>query len=282
MSRPVTSRKKSGLIAPEGDAPVRNANTGGPSRDYVQSLARGFDVIKALASGRRPVTITEVAARTNLTRATARRFLLTLETLGCVRQSDGGFMLTPRVLDLGFSYLSSIDVVDLAQRQMEALAQSLHETCSLAVLDDTDIVYIGRVPANRIMQINLVVGSRLPAHATSMGKVLLAHLSEDALASYFSRATLRPFTVKTLSTEPELRAALKQVRARGWALSDQETELGVRTIAVPVFDRSMKVVAAMNVSGHSSRVSTAELKSRYLPELLEAARETSRALGAKA
>ena len=251
-----------------------------PSREFVQSLARGFDVIKSFSSGRRPLTISEVAAKAGLTRAAARRYLLTLEMLGCVRQNGAGFTLTPRILDLGFSYLSTVDVVDVALRLMEYVAKSLHETCSLAVLDGTEIVYIGRVPANRIMTINLVVGSRLPAHATSMGKVLLAYLHDDALDAYFATATLRRFTDRTLCTEPALRAALKDVRARGWALSDQETELGVRTIAVPVFDRSMKVQAAMNVSGHASRVSLSALRKRYLPVLVDAARETSRALGA--
>jgi IclR family pca regulon transcriptional regulator len=251
-----------------------------PSREFVQSLARGFDVIKSFSTARRPLTISEVAAKTDLTRAAARRYLLTLEMLGCVRHNGSGFMLTPRILDLGFSYLSTVDVIDVALRQMEHVANSLHETCSLAVLDGTEIVYIGRVPANRIMTINLVVGSRLPAHATSIGKVLLAYLNDDALDAYFATATLRRFTDRTLCTEAALRAALKEVRGRGWALSDQETEHGVRTIAVPVFDRARKVQAAMNVSGHASRVSTAELRKRYLPVLLEAARETSRGLGA--
>jgi IclR family transcriptional regulator, pca regulon regulatory protein len=280
MSRAAKPAMKSpAAIAPPRDV-ARGPDEGTPSREFVQSLARGFDVIKAFSSGRRPLTISEVAIKTGLTRAAARRYLLTLEMLGCVRQNGAGFTLTPRILDLGFSYLSTVDVVDVALKQMEEVAKSLHETCSLAVLDGTEIVYIGRVPANRIMTINLVVGSRLPAHATSMGKVLLAYLSDEALATYFASATLRRCTDRTLCSEPALRAALKEVRARGWALSDQETELGVRTIAVPVFDRSMKVVAAMNVSGHTSRVSTAELKKRYLPELAAAARETSRALGA--
>jgi IclR family pca regulon transcriptional regulator len=281
MSRPAKLAVKPATTAapPRADA-ARSRDDGLPSREFVQSLARGFDVIKAFSSGRRPLTISEVAMKTGLTRAAARRYLLTLEMLGCVRQNGAGFSLTPRILDLGFSYLSTVDVVDLALRQMEEVAKSLHETCSLAVLDGTDIVYIGRVPANRIMTINLVVGSRLPAHATSMGKVLLAYLSDEALDTYCATATLQRCTDRTLCTQPALRAALKEVRARGWALSDQETELGVRTIAVPVFDRSMKVAAAMNVSGHTSRVSTAELRKRYLPVLAEAARETSRALGA--
>jgi len=279
MSRAAKPAMKPAAIAPARGS-ARGRDEGAPSREFVQSLARGFDVIKAFSSGRRPLTISEVAIKTGLTRAAARRYLLTLEMLGCVRQNGAGFSLTPRILDLGFSYLSTVDVVDLALKQMEEVAKSLHETCSLAVLDGTEIVYIGRVPANRIMTINLVVGSRLPAHATSMGKVLLAYLSDEALATYFATATLQRCTDRTLCSEAALRAALKEVRARGWALSDQETELGVRTIAVPVFDRSMKVAAAMNVSGHTSRVSTADLKKRYLPELAAAARETSRALGA--
>src|SRR5829696_8741234 len=200
--------KTAAAIAPARDL-SRRRDEGTLSREFVQSLARGFDVIKAFSSGRRPLTISAVAIKTGLTRAAARRYLLTLEMLGCVRQNGAGFSLTPRILDLGFSYLSTVDVVDLALKQMEEVAKSLHETCSLAVLDGTEIVYVGRVPANRIMTINLVVGTRLPAHATSMGKVLLAYQNDDVLERYFATATLQRFTDHTLCSEAALRAAFK-------------------------------------------------------------------------
>ena len=250
------------------------------SREFVQSLERGLDVIRAFSGGRRAMTISEVAAKTGMPRAAARRYLLTLEAAGYLSQNDVGFSLTPRVLELGFTYLATMDAVDVALKWMEGVAKSLQETCSLAVLDRSDIVYIGRVPANRIMTINLVVGSRLPAHATSMGKVLLAHLPADALDRFFAETTLKRLTRRTLCTEAALRPALDEVRRRGWALSDQETEDGIRTLAVPVLDRTMKVHAAMNVSGHATRVSLSQLQRRYLPVLKRAAQETSRALGA--
>jgi IclR family pca regulon transcriptional regulator len=163
---------------------------------------------------------------------------------------------------------------------MERIVHTLRESCSIAVLDGRDAVYVARVAAKRIMSINLVVGSRLPAHATSMGKVLLAHLPAAQLDEFFAAGPLRRLTSRTIVDEAGLRHALDQVRARGWAFADQESEDGVRTVAVPLFDRNMKVEAAMNVSGHASRVPMKELRSRYLPVLMEAATEISRALGA--
>lgn len=248
--------------------------------EFVQGLERGFSVVKAFAADASSLSITQVAAKTGLTRAVARRYLLTLERLGYVLRSGAAFRLTPRILDLGFTYLSTIDVANVAQRFMEQVVEQLHETCSLAVLDNDETVYLCRVPAKRIMSINLVVGSRLPAHATSMGKVLLAHLPPPELDTYFQRATLHRLTKRTICSESTLRRQLDEVRARGWAISDQETEDGIRTIAAAIFDRAHRVHAAVNVSGHATRVSVPELRSRYLPVLLEASRAISLAIGA--
>jgi IclR family transcriptional regulator, pca regulon regulatory protein len=250
-------------------------------REFVQGLERGFAVMKAFSADRPRLTVAEVAARTELTRAVARRYLLTLQELGYVVQDHNVFALTPRILDLGFTYLATIDVASVAQPYMERVVHELRESCSVAVLDGHDAVYVARVAAKRIMSINLVVGSRLPAHATSMGKVLLAYLPPSQLDEYFRTASLPQLTPRTLSSEAALRAALQQARERGWAFADQESEEGVRTVAVPLFDRDMQVHAAMNVSGHASRVSMKELRSRYLPVLQEAAAEISRALGAR-
>jgi IclR family pca regulon transcriptional regulator len=247
----------------------------------VQGLERGFGVIKAFSADARHLAVVEVAARTGLTRAVARRYLLTLQELGYVVQRGSEFTLTPRVLDLGFAYLATIDIPNVAEPFMEEVAHGLRESCSVAVLDGHDAVYVARVPAKRIMSINLVVGSRLPAHATSMGKVLLAYLPENALEAYFASAHLTRLTKRTICDEASLRKALQQVRARGWAFADQETEDGVRTVAVPLFDRNMTVVAAMNASGHAARVSMKELRSHYLPVLQDAARRISLALGAR-
>jgi IclR family pca regulon transcriptional regulator len=211
----------------------------------------------------------------------ARRYLLTLQTLGCVAQRGSAFSLTPRILDLGFTFLSTINVANVAPPFMEQLVESLHESCSVGVLDGPDVVYVARVPARRIMSINLVVGSKLPAHATSMGKVLLASLSPDALDAYFAAKPLRPLTKRTIVNENELREVLKEVRKRGWAFSDEESEIGVRTVAAPLYDHTDQVQAAMNVSGHAGRVSMTALRREYLPQLLECAQSVSRALGAR-
>jgi IclR family pca regulon transcriptional regulator len=249
-------------------------------REFVQGLERGFAVVKAFSSDARRLTVAEVAARTNLTRAVARRYLLTLQALGYVVQTGSQFGLTPRILELGFTYLATTDVPNVAQPFMEKVAETLRESCSVAVLDGHDAVYVARVQAKRIMSINLVVGSRLPAHATSMGKVLLAYLSPAHLDEYFASAPLQRLTTRTVCDEKTLRKVLQQVREHGWALADQESEDGVRTVAVPLFDRHLQVHAAMNVAGHASRVSLKELRSRYLPVLIDAATQISHALGA--
>jgi IclR family pca regulon transcriptional regulator len=249
-------------------------------REFVQGLERGFAVIRSFHDAR-SLTIAEVAARTGLTRAVARRYLLTLQTLGCVAQRGSAFSLTPRILDLGFTFLSTINVANVAPPFMEQLVESLHESCSVGVLDGPDVVYVARVPARRIMSITLVVGSKLPAHATSMGKVLLASLSPDALDAYFATKPLRPLTKRTIVNENELRGVLQEVRKRGWAFSDEESEIGVRTVAAPLYDHTDQVQAAMNVSGHAGRVSMTALRREYLPQLLECAQSVSRALGAR-
>lgn len=253
----------------------------GPGREFVQGLERGFAVIRAFHDAR-SLTIAEVASRTGLTRAVSRRYLLTLQSLGYVALRANQFSLTPRILDLGSTFLSSLNVANIAPPFMEALVEELHESCSVGVLDGKDVVYVARVPARRIMSINLVVGSRLPAHATSMGKVLLAALSPAALEAYFTASQLPSLTQHTITGENALRRVLDDVRKRGWAFSDQESELGVRTVAVPLFDHSGQIQAAINVSGHAGRVSMAEVRRRYLPRLLETAGQISMAMGARA
>lgn len=262
-------------------AKTAGRHAGRAGREFVQGLERGFSVIRAFGADRRSLTIADVAGRTGLSRAVARRYLLTLQELGCVAHHDGAFALTPRVLDLGFTYLASIDVARVAQPFMEEVVEHLHESCSAAVLDVPDIVYVARVPAKRIMSINLVVGSRLPAHATSMGKVLLAHLPPVSLNAYLAGSPLRPLTKRTITGESLFRKTLDSVREHGWAFSDSESEDGIRTVAAPVFGHSGQVEAAINVAGHAARVSMRELKRRYLPVLLQAAARTSRALGAQ-
>ena len=274
-------------IAPSGTTPRATRAPRRPSeaapetprnREFVQGLQRGLSVIRAF--GNAPaLTIAEVAARTGLTRAVARRYLLTLQELECVVSQGNRFSLTPRLLDLGFAYLSTLDIPDLARPYVERVVETLHESCSVAVLDSVDVVFVLRVQASRLMSMNIRVGSRLPAYAGSMGKVLLAHLPPEQLDAYFARAVFKRFTPKTICDETSLRAALAEVKAKGYAFADEEVEAGVRTVAAPLFNRTGQVVAAINISSHAWRVSMKELRKAYLPVLLDAAGQISRALG---
>jgi IclR family pca regulon transcriptional regulator len=250
-------------------------------REYVQGLERGLAVIRSFSPEAPNLTIAHVAERTGLNRAAARRYLKTLEALGYVLQDDDRFSLTPRLLDLGFTYLSTLDVTSVVHPFMEQVTDALHESCSVSVLDNHDVVYIARRAANRIMSINLAVGSRLPAHATSMGKVLLAYLPPDELEHYFESVVREPLTANTIVDERSLRAVFEEVRENGWAVADEESELGVRSAAAPLEGRDGEVHAAINVSAHAARVSLDQLQRDYLPVLLEAARGISKALGAK-
>lgn len=264
---------------------VRDAHVGeaavdaAPRAEFVQSLSRGFAVIKAFSSQPGALTISDVARRTGFSRAVARRFLLTLEEMGYVQSANNLFQLTPHVLDLGYTYLSTMRLPDLATPVMEDVVARMHESCSVSVLDGDDIVYVARVPTKRIMTINLAIGSRLPAYATAMGRVLLAGLSAPALGEYLDRATLAPITTRTVTRREELTKILEQVRDRGWAMVDQEVEKGVRSVAAPIRDRARRVVAAINVSSHTSRVTLRDMRATHLPVVIEAARRISLALG---
>ena len=241
------------------------------SSDYVQSLERGLAVVRALGGENAELGLSEVARATGLSRAAARRFLLTLVELGYVRVENGRFSLRPRVLELGYAYLSGLGLPEVAQPHMEALVARVNESSSISVLDDTEIVYVVRVPTRRIMAITLAVGTRLPAYATSMGRVLLAGLSRAELDARLDGMELRPLTAHTVADVAELRARLDRVREQGWATVDQELEEGVRSAAAPVRDATGRVVAALNVSAHASRTSMQALRRDILPLLLETA-----------
>lgn len=249
-------------------------------REYVQSVDRGFAVIKSFSGRSNALTITDVSERTGLSRAAARRFLLTLKELGYVSNEDGLFRLTPRVLHLGFTFLSTMRLPDVALAAMEEVVATLHESCSITVLDGLDIVYVARVPAKRIMSISLGVGAHLPAYPTSMGRVLLAGLDATGIDRYLSEVILEPLTPRTITSKPQLRRILDEVRQQGWAIIDQEVEVGVRSAAAPIRDQSGRTTAAINVSTHASRVSLRELRSRYLPVVRKAADHISNLLGA--
>jgi len=239
--------------------------------DYVQSLERGLAVIRAFGAEHPELRLSDVARATGLTRAAARRFLLTLVRLGYVRQDGNSFSLRPRVLELGYAYLSALSLPEVAQPHMEALVGEVNESSSVAVLDDLDIVYVARVPTHRIMTITIAVGTRLPAYATSMGRVLLAALDADALDERLARMELEPLTATTVSTIPALRKRIAEVRENGWAAVDQELEQGVRSVAVPIRDASGIVAAALNVSVHATRMSMQALRRNVIPRLLRTA-----------
>jgi IclR family transcriptional regulator, pca regulon regulatory protein len=246
--------------------------------DFVQSLEKGLNVIRAFDMDHEQMTLSDVAKKVDLSRANARRILLTLQHLGYVTSPDSKlFSLTPKVLCLGYSYLSGLPFRELAQPYMQELAREVNESCSLSVLDQTDIVYIARVHTKRIMTISLGVGTRLPAYATSMGKVLLSSLDPIEASMLVRTIKFEELTPYTLSMNKFIRH-LDVVRKQGWATADQELEIGVRSIACPIRDKKGKVIAAMNISAHASRISLQDLKTKYLPSLKDKADKIEQAI----
>jgi IclR family pca regulon transcriptional regulator len=217
-------------------------------RDHVQSLARGLAVLTAFDADHRELTLADVARRTDLSRAAARRFLLTLADLGFVRTDRKQFALTPQVLRLGAAYLTSLGLPEIAAPHLERLSAAVGESSSCAVLDGDDVVYVARVATRRIMSVGIAVGTRFPAYATSMGRVLLAGLPDPELDDYLARTDRTPLTPTTLVDEPALREELARVREQGWAFVDEELELGLRSLAAPVLDARGLVKASVNVS----------------------------------
>lgn len=241
------------------------------SRDFVQSLARGLAVIRAFDADHAILTLSEVAQRADIPRAAARRFLHTLVELGYVRASGRDFALTPRVLELGFSYLSALTLPDVVHPHLERLSREVDESVSAAVLDGSDIVYISRVPTRRIMSVGITIGTRVPAHATSMGRVLLAHLPAHERERILDMP-LGAYTERTVADPRVLAEQLDGIREQGYAIVDGELEPGVRSVAAPVRGRGGRVVAAVNVSTSTGRVGLDHLRDVYLPALLAEAR----------
>ncbi|MDA8322568.1 MAG: helix-turn-helix domain-containing protein [Actinomycetota bacterium] len=241
--------------------------------DFVQSLDRGLAVIRAFGPDRERLSLSEVARATGLTRAAARRFLLTLVKLGYVRSDGREFSLRPRVLELGYAYLSGLAMPEVAAPHLEELVERLHESSSISVLDGHHIVYVARVPTKRIMTVAISVGTRFPAHATSMGRVLLSGLSAQEFERYLADARLEALTARTVTNPDQLREIVREVARQGYAIVDQELEEGLRAIAAPIRSSGGAVIAAINVSAHASRVSPAAMRSDLLPALLETARQ---------
>lgn len=258
---------------PEIPSPAQQIAALSGDPQFMTSLARGLAVMRAFAQRRRSQTMADLSRKTGLPRAAVGRCLYTLEKLGYVESDGKSFMLRPQVLALGFSYLSSAPLTSTAQPFLERVSARVKESCSLCILDGDEIVYVARSATQRIMSVVLNVGSRLPAFNTAMGRVLLAHLKPDDLERYLRTATLRMYTEKTITAKRALKRLLATVRENGYSIVDQELEIGLRSIAVPVRNALGDVVAAINISVHAQSVSLREIERSYLPHLRAAADE---------
>jgi len=246
--------------------------TGDPN--FMTSLARGLIVIQAFTQQNPQMTISQLSVRTGLSRAAVRRCLYTLTKLGFAGAEDGSrYSLRPRMLTLSHTYTASNTLSSAAQPILERMSTTLRESFSVATLDGDDIVYVARTTVSRVMAVDLHIGSRLPAYCTSMGRILLAYLPADQLEAYLTRVVLTPHTTRTVTSVDKLRMLLRTVRRNGYALCDQEYEVGLRSLAVPVFAPSGRAVATINLSGNAPRISALEMQTRFLPHLRNAANE---------
>jgi len=261
-----------------GGGDVIMAGSSTADGDFVQSLERGLAVIRAFDAEHRMLSLSEVAAATGLSRAAARRFLHTLVHLGYMHNSGGRFALRPKILELGYAYLSSLTLPEVAMPHLEELAEQVRESSSVSELDGEDVVYIARVPTKRIMRVTINVGTRFPAYATSMGRVLLAAKPDDWLDKYLSSVKLRGLTDHTITSPAGLRQELHKIRGRGWALVDQELEEGLRSLAAPIRDAEGTVIAAVNVATHAGRRSLESVVQDMLRPLLTTAERIERDL----
>ncbi len=282
MARTDSSTRKRRTAGPQ-PAPESVALTPGAEIEalcgdpnFMTSLARGLAVIQGFSQPSRSATISQLSRKLGFSRAAVRRCLYTLSQMGFAGSDDGHhFYLRPRVLTLGHSYMCSMPLATAAQPVLEHLSRLLHESCSIAMLDDFDVLYVARANVTRIMLIDLGVGSRLPAFCTSMGRVLLANLSVEELQSHLERITFKRYTDRTVNSVDKLRQALRVVVRNDYAIVDQELELGLRSLAVPIRNRRGNVVAALNVGTHVQRVSLQKMQGEFLLHLRAAAQELS-------
>ncbi len=249
-------------------------------RDYVNSLARGLEVIRVFTRHKPKMTLSDVANTTGMTRATVRRFLLTLVREGYVETDGKLFWLRAKTLELGFSVLSSMNLLDAAQPIMDGLTEKMRESCYTAVLDKDSVIYIARASSNRVIDVGIHVGSRAPAHCVSTGRVLLSALPEDQIHEYLENAKLEKLTEHTVTSKVELRSLVDETRRQGWCIVDQELELGLMSISVPIRTQSGEIIAALNLCGPTSRTTMEELRTRFLGELLDASQKITLSLTA--
>jgi IclR family transcriptional regulator, pca regulon regulatory protein len=248
--------------------------------ESVQSFERGLAVIRSFGAHPPAQTLADVARATDLSRATVRRLLHTLEKEGYVRRDGTLFELTPRVLELGYAFLASHTLADLARPHLERLSAQVRESTSVAVLDGTSIVYVARVQANRVMQVSIGIGTRFEAYRTSLGRAILAWRDPEEIDAVWASSDRTHPTDSTIADREAFLAALAEVRDQGWALVDQELEVGVRSVAAPIRDEEGRTVAAVNVSTHTSRTTKAELRRSVIPPLLHTAEAITTALTA--
>jgi IclR family pca regulon transcriptional regulator len=267
---PTTHDTSAGLPAQPSIAEEIDALT---DPDFMTSLARGLAVIRAFADSRKPQTIAQISQQTGIPRAAVRRCLHTLRQLGYVDAELNNFSLRPKVLTLGYSYLSSTPLTIAAQPCLDRVSKALGESSSLAVLEEDQVLYVARAAASRVMSVSLSAGSRLPAYCTSLGRVLLAQLPHTELDAYLARTELRPRTEHTVTDKAQLRARLETVTRDGYAIIDEELELGLRSIAVPVRGASGRVLAALNVGAQAARVPVEKMVEDFLPVLRQGAQE---------
>jgi IclR family transcriptional regulator, pca regulon regulatory protein len=242
---------------------------------FMTSLARGLAVIRAFSDRRRSLTIAQISHKTGIPRAAVRRCLHTLKQLGYADSEANNFTLKPKILTLGYSYLSSTPLTVSAQPYMDQISRTLNESCSLAVLDGNNVLYVSRSSTSRIMSVALNVGSRLPAYCTSLGRAMLAYLPDDALKAYFNSVELKAYTERTVVSQKRLKEILAETREAGFTIVEEELEVGLRSIAVPVRGASGTVVAALNIGAQSTRVTSRQMKETFLPVLLKGSQELS-------
>ena len=259
--------------------PASVAERSGGDKEFMATLAKGLTVLGAFGEQRPTMSLSEAAEASGLTRAAARRVLRTLTELGYVAQDRRRFSLAPRILELGFAYLSTQSWIDRAEPLMKELSHTLHESCSAAILQDSEIVYVARMPApHRLMSTTIAVGTRLSAFHTSLGRIQLGYLAEPDLRARVAAATLRRYTQHTITDPEQLIARIAADHAQGYSIVDEELEQGLRSIAMPVVTRAGVSVGAINLSAHAGRTTPADLRDRFLPRLSDVTTTISRSL----
>lgn len=258
---------------------VSRDSIGGGDKEFMTTLAKGLAVLGSFGEQRPAMTLSQAAAAADLSRATARRVLLTLAELGYVSRSGRNFFLAPRILELGFAYLSTQSWLDRAEPLMKELSHALKESCSAAILQGSEIVYVARMPApHRIMSTTIAVGTRLPAFHTSLGRIQLGFLPNHEIAERIAHSTIVAHTPRAIVDPDALLARIKADHGQGYSIVDEELERGLRSLAVPIVTRSGENVGAINLSAHASRATRNDLRDRFLPKLDAVAQEISRSL----